>query len=114
MPAALTVRLYVPSAVVGPARPLMSYVLPETRERVTLLVIATGLLLSVKFTVPAPNVLTLTGMLNVTATVETGVFRGLGVIAAIEVTVTGERIWTVAWAAVGVAWTFPALSVATL
>ena len=85
----------VPSAVVSPARPLMSYVLPETRARVTPLVIATGLLLSVRVTVPAPNELALTGMLNVTAIVETGVFRGLGVIAAIEVTVTGERIWTV-------------------
>ena len=56
----------------------------------------------------------LIGTLKVTSTVETGVFRGSGETAAIEVMVSGERIWMVAWAEVGVGWTLPALSVATL
>ena len=56
----------------------------------------------------------LIGSLKVTSTVETGVFRGLGATGVIEVTVTGRTICTVAWAALGVGWTFPALSVATL
>ncbi len=111
---ALTVRLYVPSAAVSPPRPLMSYVLPETRLRVTALVIETALPLSVKASVLALKLLGLTGMLNVTATVETAVFRALGVTAAIELTDTGGRIWTVSCAVAGVAWTLPALSVAML
>ncbi len=92
----------------------MSYVVPETRLRETLLSIATGLSLSKRASVLAPKVLTLTGMLNVTARVETGAFRGFGMTAPIEVTVMGERIWTVCCAATGVGWTLPATSVATL
>ena len=42
MPAALTVSVYVPSAVVRPARPLIWYVEPETRLSVTALVIRLG------------------------------------------------------------------------
>ena len=70
--------------------------------------------LSVSVKAPGARLLVLIGSLKVTSTVETAVFRGLGETAAIELTLSGERIWTVAWAAVGVGWTFPALSVATL
>ena len=45
---------------------------------------------------------------------ETGVFRGLGETAAIEVTASGVTTVVVAWADVGVGWTLPTLSVATL
>ena len=45
---------------------------------------------------------------------ETGVFRGFGETGVIEVRASGATIVVVAWAAVGVAWTLPTLSVATL
>ncbi len=54
------------------------------------------------------------GELNVTSTEVTAEFRGLGETGAIAVTLSEERIWTVCWAALGVAWTLPALSVAML
>ena len=54
------------------------------------------------------------GPLNVTSMAETAVFRGLGETVAIDVMVTGLMTVVVAWAAVGVGWTLPTLSVATL
>ena len=54
----------------------MSYVVPETRLRGPLLLIATGLPLSVRVSVLAPKLLGLTGMLNLTARFETGCFEG--------------------------------------
>ena len=56
----------------------------------------------------------LIGALKVTLREETDVLRGSGATEAIELTVKGATIWTVCWAAVGVGWTLPALSVATL
>ena len=68
---------------------------------VTAPVIRLGPPLSVSVRAPALKVLELTGSLKVTSTEETGVFRGLGETAAIEVTDSGETIWIVAWAEVG-------------
>ena len=52
--------------------------------------------------------------LKMTLREETDVSRGLGATAAIELTVIGFTILIVCWAAVGVGWTLPALSVAML
>ena len=65
-------------------------------------------------TLESVKVLSLIGSLKVTSMVETAVFRGLGETAAIDVIVRGEMICTVCWAAVGVGWMLPALSVAML
>ena len=80
----------------------------------TPLLIRLGPPLSVRVRAPGVRLLVLIGSLKVTSIVETAVFRGLGETAAIELTVSGARIWTVCWAAVGVGWTLPALSVAML
>ena len=92
----------------------MSYVVPETRLRVTPLVIATGPAVVGQGQVLAPNVLTLTGMLNLTARFEIGRVSRVRHDRGDEVTDTGGRIWTVCCAAAGVGWTLPALSVAML
>jgi hypothetical protein len=69
---------------------------------------------SVRVRAPGLRLLTLIGSLKVTSTLETAALRGLGETPVIEVKLSGEMICTVVWAPVGVGWTLPALSVATL
>ncbi len=71
-------------------------------------------LLSMSVNAESENAARSIGELKVTSTEGTAVFRGLGETGAIAVTLSEERICTVCWAAVGVGWTLPALSVAML